>query len=126
MEVLSKEQSWWKSLHANTRFSILGFIISLALGLLSMGALGGGLYYTLLTCIKNKFPGFNSWTGDWVWPAMIGSGMVWSIGFIFAGLVCHYLIKVSVPKFIRILVYVLILWLWIHIIWYLTLSQQVF
>jgi hypothetical protein len=126
MEVISKEKAWWKSLHTNTRFSILGFIISLALGLLSMGALGGGLYYTLLPTIKNHFPPFNSWSGDWVWPALIGSGMLWSVGFILAGLGCHYLIKINSPKFLCVLVYIFILWVWINAVWYLILSQQVF
>ncbi len=126
MEVISKEKTWWKSLSYNTRFSIIGFLSAAALGLLSMGALGGGLYYTLLPAIKNHFPPFNSWSGDWVWPAMIGSGMLWSTGFVFAGLANHYFSKINPPKFLLILVYALILWVWINAVWYLILSQQVF
>lgn len=126
MELLSKEKARWLSLAYYKRFSIVAFAISLALGLFSMGALGGGLYYTLLPVVKNKFPAFDEWHGDWVWPAMIGSGMLWSAGFIFGGISYHYLLKLRTPKFLNILFYVLILWSWINIVWYIILSQQTF
>jgi len=126
MELISKEKAWWKSLSYNTRFSILGFLAAAILGLFSMGALGGGLYYTLLPGLRNSFPPFDTWRGDWVWPAMIGSGMLWSAGFIFAGFANHYFSKINPPKFLLVLVYALILWLWINAVWFLILSQQVF
>ena len=126
MQLLSKEKTRWLSLAYYKRFSVVAFIISLALGLLSMGALGGGLYYTLLPLVKNKFPPFDAWSGDWVWPAVIGSGMLWSVGFIFGGISYHYLFKFRIPKFLNVIIYVLVLWLWINIVWYIILSQQVF
>jgi hypothetical protein len=126
MQLLSKEKARWLSWPYYVRFSIVAFLITFALGLLSMGALGGGLYYTLLPAIKNQFPPFNSWTGDWVWPAMIGSGMLWSTGFIFGGIVYHYLLKLKIPKFITIILYIFILWISINLIWFIILKQQVF
>jgi hypothetical protein len=126
MELLSTEKARWKSLAYYKRFSIVAFAITLALGLLSMGALGAGLYYTLLPLVKNKFPAFDEWHGDWVWPAMISSAMMWSAGFIFGGISYHYLFKLRVPKFLNIPVYIFVLWIWINIVWYIILSQQVF
>ena len=126
MQLLSKEKARWLSLAYYKRFSIVAFAITLALGLFSMGALGGGLYYTLFPLVKNKFPAFDQWHGDWVWPSMIGSGMIWSAGFILGGISYHYFLKLRVPKFLNILFYVFILWLWINIVWYIILSQQVF
>ena len=126
MELISKEKAWWKSLSYNIRFSIIGFLSTALLGLFSMGALGGGLYFTLLPALKNHFPPFDTWHGDWVWPAMITAGMCWSVGFIFAGIVCHYLIKLHTPKFLLVIAYAFILWVWINSVWYLILNGQVF
>ena len=126
MQLISKEKARWLSLAYHVRFSIVAFLVTLVLGLFSMGALGGGLYYILIPVIKNKFPDFNQWHGDWVWPAMIGSGMFWSLGFIFGGFAFHYLLKLKTPKFIIVVVYIFILWLWINLIWFIILKQQVF
>jgi|GEM_PF-4817883 len=48
---------FWKSLSGNTRFSVIAFVISAALGLISMGALGTVLYYPVLFLLK-RFPAF--------------------------------------------------------------------
>ena len=74
---------FWKALSGNVKFSIIAFFSVVALGLLSMGALGALLYYPVCFLLKN-YPPFNSWIGDWVWPAMIGVGMAMYLIFVVA------------------------------------------
>src|SRR3954469_15110938 len=118
MQLISKQKARWLSLSYYIRFSILAFVISLALGLLSMGALGAGLYYTILPLIKDRFPPLDAWRGDWVWPAMIGSGMLWSFGFILGAFSYHYLQKLKAHRLLNRALYVIVLWAWINVIWY--------
>jgi len=106
------------------RFSLLGFIITLALGLLSMGFLGAGLYSLVSPLLNLKFPDLNSLHGDWVWPALILAGMFWSFGFLIAGWVYLYLSRFNWSKAILIAVYILILLIWASIIWALILMGK--
>jgi hypothetical protein len=114
---------FWKALSGDAKFSIIAFFSVAALGLLSMGALGALLYYPVCFLFKN-YPSFNSWTGDWVWPAMIGVGMAWSVGFAFGGIAIHYLSKIISSKVVLYVCYTIILWLWAAILWGIVLSQQ--
>ncbi len=114
---------FWKALSGNAKFSIIAFFSVAALGLLSMGALGALLYYLVCFLLKN-YPPFNSWTGDWVWPAMISVGMAWSLGFIFGGIAVHYLSKIIASKAILYVCYIIVLWIWAALLWALVLSQQ--
>jgi hypothetical protein len=116
---------FWKSLSGNARFSIIAFFTSGALGLLSMGLLGGVLYYPV-SFVLRKFPSINEWTGDWVWPAVIGVGMFWSLGFIFGGVAWHFLAKMTTSRLILYGAYVLILWAWAAVMWYIVLSNNDF
>lgn len=112
----------WKHCSKTTKFSIIAFIITATLGLLSMGMLGALLYYPVCFLIK-RFPDFNSWHGDWVWPALISVGMFWSLGFILAGLFHHFL-KNKLNVIISFIVYISILWIWALILWYVVLASQ--
>lgn len=114
---------FWKSKSYATKFSIVGFIISAALGLLSMGLLGFGLYYTV-SFIFRSYPDINSWHGDWVWPALIMVGMFWSLGFLFAGIVWHYFAK-SITSIVALrTMYIITLWLWTAFLWYMVISSN--
>lgn len=117
--------AFWKALSGNAKFSIIAFFSVAALGLLSMGALGALLYYPVCFLFKN-YPPFNSWTGDWVWPAIIGVGMAWSVGFLFGGVAVHFLSKIIASKALLYVYYAIILWLWTALLWALVLSQQKF
>ncbi|MFV0678856.1 hypothetical protein [Ottowia sp.] len=64
--------------------SVLAFLISAGWGLLGMGLLGLALYYAVLPALWPWFLPESQWHGDWVWPAMIGVGMLWSLGFLIA------------------------------------------
>ena len=102
------------------RFSLVAFIVTLALGLLSMGFLGIGLYYIVSPILDLRFPDLDSMHGDWVWPALILSGMLWSIGFLFAGWLYLFLKKhpsLNWSKSILITAYIIVLLLWALIIW---------
>jgi len=99
------------------RFSLVAFIINLALGLLSMGFLGIGLYHIVSPVLDLKFPDLDSLHGDWIWPALILSGMLWSFGFLIAGWTHLYLVRFKLSQFMLKAIYILILLLWAAIIW---------
>ncbi len=103
------------------RFSLIGFVITMALGLLSMGFLGIGIYYIVSPILNQKFPDLDSLHGDWVWPALILAGMFWSFGFLIAGWVYLYLSRFKWSKSILISIYIFILLLWALLIWTLIL-----
>ncbi|MGK0270420.1 MAG: hypothetical protein ACI88H_001066 [Cocleimonas sp.] len=71
------------------QFSLIAFIISIVVSLLSIGFLGIGLFYVASPVLTLFFPSIsnnlNTWHGDWIWPAMIGIPIVWSFGFLIAG-----------------------------------------
>jgi len=112
----------WKTLSPNARFSIIGFIVTLGLGLLSMGVLGLGLYYLVFPFLNKDI---DSLQGDAAWPTIILVGMLWSFGFLFAGMVYHYLIKWKSPKYIGNIAYVFVLWVWILVLWYVCLNYPI-
>lgn len=113
----------WKSLSGYTRFSVWGFLISAILGLFSMGVLGALLYYCLFF-LHDAYPSFNDWHGDWVWAALIGVGVAWSLGFLIAGISCHYLHRKFAASLFSKALYVLVLWAWAALLWGYTLSVQ--
>ena len=106
----------WKSWTFNIKFSLIAFFVTAILGLLSMGALGGILYYPV-SFLFAPYPNINDWHGDWVWPTLIMVGMLWSFGFVFAAVAWYYLNKISDSKVLLISVYVAILWLWAALLW---------
>ena len=107
------------------RFSLLAFIATLALGLLSMGFLGIGLYYLVSPILDLKFPDLDSLHGDWVWPALILSGMFWSLAFLLAGWVYSFLTRHDWTKLTKVLAYIFILLLWDMILWAVILSSNI-
>ena len=108
---------FWKSLTFTTKFSAIAFIVTLPLGLFSMGILGALLYY-LVSFLFSNYPTLNDWHGDWVWPTTIAAGMAWAFGFIFAGITWHYLNKITNSKTLLRIVYSIVLWFWAAIVWY--------
>ncbi len=103
-------------------FSSIAFRISLILGFLSLGALGGVTHYLVAPLLNLKFPPFDSWHGDWVWPVAIVVSFLWPIGFLFSERVYDFFIKYNIPHFLNYLIYIFVLWLWILVIWYFLLS----
>lgn len=105
----------WTSLSSYTKFSVIGFGVSLALGLLSMGALGYGLYYLVKPILGNRI---DELQGDTMWPSVIMAGMLWSIGFIIAGIAMHFLLRFKLTPTVLNLIYIGILWLWLLLLWW--------
>ncbi len=116
---------FWKSLTYTTKFSTITFIITAALGLLSMGFLGLGLYY-LVSFLFPSYPNIDDWHGDWVWPVIIVVGMLWSVGFVLGGISWHYLSKsISSVAILRV-IYIIVLWLWAAFLWYCVLKANAY
>jgi hypothetical protein len=116
-------RDFWESLSSNAKFSIIAFFVVAILGLFSMGLLGALLYYPVSFLFKD-LPPFNTWHGDWVWPATISVGIFWSLGFILGGFSYHYLIRMGASKVVLYSIYALVLWLWAAFLWYLVISNQ--
>ncbi len=106
------------------KWSSLAFVVSAALGLLSMGALGLGLYYPAAPALLGRYPPVGRWTGDWVWPATIAVGMLWSLAFLAAGALNLYLRRMAASKALRVAAYLLVLWLWSVVLWTVALQGQ--
>lgn len=107
----------WKTWSFNIRFSLIAFFVTAVLGLLSMGALGGLLYFPV-SFLFTSYPTLNDWSGDWVWPTVIMVGMLWSFGFVFGGAAWHYLNKRTNSIVLLTLAYLVILWCWAAILWF--------
>ena len=65
--------------------SYVAALVTAALGLLSMGFLGAALYALALPVLWPLYGDPDRWSGDNVWPAMIGAGVLWSISFVVGG-----------------------------------------
>lgn len=99
------------------KWSLIGFGVSLALGLLSMGALGAALYYVCYPIFSPSYGNLNDWSGDWVWPAVIFAGMLWSISFLAAGFINLQLEAHGTQAWLRIVAYIAVLWAGAAITW---------
>ncbi|MFK7775830.1 MAG: hypothetical protein AB8F94_27150 [Saprospiraceae bacterium] len=115
---------FWHSFAYTTKVSTIGFFVTIAVGLLSMGFLGLGLYY-LASPLLRSYPSLDNLKGDSVWPALILVGMVWSVGFVIGGITWHYLKEVISSLIILRFIYILILWLWAALLWYFVIKNNV-
>ena len=106
------------------RFSVISFVITLALGLLSMGFLGVALYTLVSPILKLYFLPLDSMHGDGVWPALILVGIAWSFAFLVAGWVYLHLTGLEWTKMTKVLFYVFILLLWDLLLWIMILSGK--
>lgn len=97
--------------------SLIAFFAVLALGLLSMGLLGAGIYYAVYPLLSPFFGNPDDWNGDWVWPSAIMAGMLWSFSFIVAGLVNLRLMQSRWGKLPRRMIYISLIWLGAGLIW---------
>jgi hypothetical protein len=105
--------------------SIMAFVVTLILGLFSMGALGLALYYPVYPVLAPFFGDPNDWHGDWVWPSVIGAGMAWSFSFLVAGLLNRRLEQARWQARYRKAIYVAVLWLGAALIWLIILSANI-
>ena len=108
-------KSLWRSWSAMTRFSIIAFAVAELLSFLSLGALGYLIYYPVAPLLPESI---DSLAGDSVWPSVIFAGMLWSLGFLLAGLSLHYIKTYILKNGLRYLLYGLVLWVWDYLIWF--------
>ncbi len=113
----------WKLLSYTTRFSIVASSIMFALSFLGMGITGALLYFVVFFAL-GEHPHFDTWHGDWVWPAMLLVSFVFPLGFIFGGLTWHYLKRQIASTIVLRIIYALILWLWAAFLWYITIQMN--
>ena len=82
---------------------------------LSMGALGYLLYYPVALLLLESI---DALAGDSVWPSVIFAGMLWSFGFLIAGIISHYVTRQGLQKFLTYFTYALFLWTWDYLVWF--------
>jgi hypothetical protein len=95
-----------------------------ALGLLSMGALGGVLHLAVSPTLPPADRSIDALTGDWVWPAMIAVGMGWSLAFLAADLLDRRLRARGTSGLVRRLAWLGVLWGWAAVLWNLTVRLR--
>lgn len=105
----------WSTFSKATKFSILGFLISGTLGLLSMGALGYGLYHIVQPVLADRI---DELQGDATWPSLILAGMIWSIAFLIAGGLHSLLSRRNIPVAVLYANYTIVLWVWALVVWF--------
>ncbi len=103
-------------------FSTKCFIISLFLGVSSMGLQGQLICWLVSPVLKLRFPPMKSWTGDWVWPALIYVSVLWPFGFLLAGWVNRHMNEFDWPRAVVCGAYLGILLLWGWFLWFVTLT----
>ncbi|WP_419806127.1 hypothetical protein [Terriglobus sp.] len=113
--------AWMRFWFRELRFSVVAAGVVFVLGLVSMGLLGAMLHGAVMPVLALLFPHAKTLLGDWVWPAMIGTGQAWAVAFLIAGAADRLLKRRSAGVPVRVLLYVAILWCWDLVIWSVTL-----
>ena len=103
-------------------FSTKCFIVSFLLGVSSIGLLGQVIYWFVSPVLRLRFPPMRSWTGDWVWPALIYVSVLWPFGFLLAGWANKHVHELDWPRVIVCGVYVGVLLLWGLFLWLVALT----
>jgi len=106
------------------KWSLVAFVVALVLGFLSMGALGGALYYVCYPLLAPFYGNLNDWHGDWVWSAAVWAGVLWSLSFLAAGLLNLQLETQGISASWRKVAYVAVLWAGAVVVWTLLLLTQ--
>jgi hypothetical protein len=104
------------------RWSVIAFALSAALSVLAMGALGAGLYMAVAPLLPRAPSSIDALSGDWVWPAMIVTGLAWSPAWLLVGVADRSLRGRAVGLPMRIAAGVLVLWLAAWLVWWIALA----
>ncbi|MBO6731111.1 MAG: hypothetical protein JJ910_15495 [Maricaulis sp.] len=116
--------SVWHSVMKMPRSSA-AFVSAVGLSVLSMGVLGAALYFPAGLILEPYYGALDTWRGDWVWPAMILAGLVWSPAFLLAGLINRRLTAMGRSPLLRRIIYAVIVLGSTLPAWALTLAFQV-
>lgn len=104
--------------------SSAAFVSALCLSVVSMGVLGAALYFPAGLILEPYYGALDTWRGDWVWPATIWAGLVWSPAFLLAGLVNRRLMAMDRSPLLRKIIYAAIVLGTTVPAWALTLTFQ--
>lgn len=104
--------------------SVIAFFVTAVLSVLSMGLLGAALYNAVFFALPAAYPYIDDVHGDWVWPAIIGVGLAWSLGFLFAGALNRFLETKSLNSVLRKVIYCAALWLWALALWWFVFAMR--
>jgi hypothetical protein len=106
------------------RWSVAAFVASAVLAVLAMGALGGALYLAVAPLVPGAPASIDQLSGDWVWPAMIVTGLAWSPSWLLAGALAHRLRVRAAPLALRVAIYAAVLWLAAWLVWSIALATR--
>jgi hypothetical protein len=104
------------------RWPVIAFALSAALSVLAMGALGAGLYLAVAPPLPGAPSSIDALSGDWVWPAMIATGLAWSPAWLLVGVADRWLRGRAVRLPLRIAAGVSVLWLAALLVWWMALA----
>lgn len=68
------------------RWSLAGCLAALALAFLSLGYSSLVLYAAASPLLRLAYPPMSDWHGPWVWPVLVGVGILWAPSFLAAGM----------------------------------------
>jgi hypothetical protein len=106
------------------RWIVIAFALTAALSVLAMGALGAGLYMAVAPLLPGAPSSIDALSGDWVWPAMIVTGLAWSPAWLLVGVADRSLRGRAVGLPLRIAAGVLVLWLAAWLVWWIALAGR--
>ena len=89
-----------------------------------MGMLGILLFYISIPILFLFYPDVGAMTGDEVWPSMIATGVLWSLGFLAAGWVNKNIVRDRLGQIPRSILYLAVLWLSAALLWLVMLASQ--
>lgn len=92
------------------KWSLLACVLFMVVGFGSLGMLGMALYGVSFPVIELFYPALEQWDGPWVWPVLVGVGLLWPLSFLVAGPVALALRQHDWAAWQRRLVYTGILW----------------
>jgi hypothetical protein len=99
------------------RKSILAFVLAFGLTFVSMGYLSLALYAVVSPVLGLFYPPPDSWKGPWVWPVLVGVGLLWSFSFLPGGIINRALGNRGTSRAVRRVVYAGVLWLGALLAW---------
>lgn len=105
-----------------SRWFIIAFAVSAALAVLAMGALGAGLYMAVAPLLPGAPASIDALSGDWVWPAMIVTGLAWSPAWLLAGMADRWLRGRAAALPGRVGAVALLLWAAAWLVWSIALA----
>ncbi len=93
------------------RGSVLAFLAAAGLSVLSLGYLSFIPYLAASPILRLFYPPIWEAKGPWLWPVLVGAGILWSFSFLVAGGFDAYLKAKGRASAFRWAVYLAVLWL---------------